>query len=67
MVSKITIRKEYYLLRFLSKVIKNAGRSIKFEIIPINKVIETKLPKYIVPLKFDAAKIPNPKNKIIAV
>ncbi len=54
-------------ISFLLRPSKNAGNKIRLQIIAINKVTETKIPKAWVPLKVDAVKIKKPKNRIIAV
>jgi hypothetical protein len=55
------------LISFLFNPIKKAGSRIRLQIIAINNVTETNMPKACVPLKVDAVKMKNPKNKIIAV
>ena len=54
-------------ISFLFNPNKKAGNKIKLQIMAINKVTETKMPKACVPLKVDAVKIKKPKNRIIAV
>jgi hypothetical protein len=50
-----------------SKLYNKLGCKIKLEISATNKVIEIKIPSETVPPKLEAAKIPKPKNKIMAV
>ena len=54
-------------ISFLFNPNKKAGSRIKLQIMAINKVTETNIPKACVPLKVDAVKIKKPKNRIIAV
>jgi hypothetical protein len=55
------------VISFLFNPNKKAGSRIRLQIIAINKVTETNIPKAWVPLKVDAVKIKKPKNRIIAV
>jgi hypothetical protein len=54
-------------ISFLFRPNKKAGNRIRLQIMAINKVTETNMPKAWVPLKVDAVKIKKPKNRIIAV
>ena len=51
----------------LSSVSNNDGRSIRLDSMAANNVMETKIPNATVPPKSERAKIPNPKNRMIAL
>ena len=51
----------------LSSVSNNDGRSIRLDSMAANNVMETKIPNATVPPKSERAKMPNPKNKMIAL
>ena len=51
----------------LSSVSRSDGSRIRFESMAANRVIETRIPRATVPPKFESAKIPNPKNRMIAL
>ena len=51
----------------LSSVSNNDGSKIKFESMAASNVIDTSIPNATVPPKSERAKMPNPKNKMIAL